>query len=107
MMKLINKLSTSNERLKCLEVEAKTATVERKALSCMLKDSSTLLKTLLCALNNNKQYVQIENLLLKGLKWVPTWLKGYAFCVWVADLLNRLIPNLDFVIRAHHPTVFL
>ena len=46
-----------------------------------------------------------ENLIVKGLKNVPTKLKGYKFSMWVANQLNRLIPNLDFPILPHFISV--
>ena len=99
------KLLPAQERLCKLENEAKTAAIERKILNCRLNDSTTQLKKLLYLCNENKQYMMRENLLLKGLQNVPTWLKGYKFSMWVAHVLNCLIPNLDFPIQPQHISV--
>ena len=94
-----------NERMDQLEKNVKSASVERKILSSRLNDSTAQLERLLGVFNENKQYIMRENLLIKGLKNVPTWLKGYKFSMWVADVFNCLIPNLDFVIQPQHISV--
>ena len=99
-----DKLSTK-ERMDQLEIVVKKAAVERKILSFRLNDSTAQLEKLLCVFNENKQYLMRENLLIKGLKNVPTWLKGYKFSMWVAHVLNCLIPNLDFIIQPQHISV--
>ena len=94
-----------NERLDLVAEEIKEAAIEREILSCRLKDSSTLLEKLNRTVDEIEQYMKRENLLIKGLSGIPTRLKGYKFSMWVADKINRLIPNLDFLILPQHISV--
>ena len=48
-------------------------------------------------IEKQEQYSRLNNLLLHGLLNVPTHLKGYQFCVWVVEQINKLLGHmLDF-----------
>ena len=55
-------------------------------------------------LNNLEQYTRLLNLLIHGLTGIPTGedSKGLAFSQWVADQINKLLPNLAEPITVQH-----
>ena len=64
-----------------------------------------MLNDLAISVDNNEQYPKLDNLLIKGLQNIPSHLKGYKFSSWVAELINNIIPNLDFPIIPEYISV--
>ena len=69
-----------------------------------IEENSNMLRECVLLLDKNEQYTKIENLLIHGLTGVPNY-KGYLFSTWVADMINMLIPNLDFAISPEHISI--
>ena len=93
------------DKLNKIEDQIKLSALELKVLCAKLDESTKLLKEYAIHIDNNEQYPKRENLIIKGLRNIPTHLKGYMFSSWVAELLNNLIPNLDFPVIPQYISV--
>ena len=94
-----------DEKLISIEEQVKLFALELKVLSSKLDESTDMLNDLAISVDNNEQYPKLDNLLIKGLQNIPSHLKGYKFSSWVAELINNIIPNLDFPIIPEYISV--
>ena len=90
----------SENRLTEVEQQIKETAAEHTTLKRLLNNSTAMLLKLAARVEEVDQYIKRENLFFKfssNFK-IPYHLKGYKFTAWLANTINRLIPNLDFKI---------
>ena len=96
----------SEKDLSEVQNEIRKTAAEHDVIKKQLSNSTNILKSLADRIEAVDQYIKRENLFLDldGIK-IPYHLKGYKFSQWLAKLLNKLIPSLDFPILPWHISV--
>ena len=112
LQELLVTLNASVTSLTALEDKYSEFDARMNSLSKIITDMNTRVNVAISNMNNaineQKQYGMIMNLLVKNLSNVPTNLNNFAFINWLCNELNRLLPGLTvplhfFLIEAAHP----
>ena len=105
-------LNASVTSLTALEDKYSEFDARINSLSEIITDINSKVNTAISDMNNaineQKQYGMIMNLLVKNLSRVPTNFNNFAFIDWLCNELNCLLPGLTvkmhpFLIEAAHP----